>query len=93
MAQISLFARFATAQRWGAPACTAPRFVRTRPLAPGVDRQANGGCEGIGDGFVTAARSFVARSIARGNPARIIGRTGDQKAYAEVRQTDVLLGA
>ena len=52
----------------------------------------------IGDGSVVAAHSFVTRSIppgsiAGGNPARIIGRRGDQKAEAEVREADVLLGA
>lgn len=52
----------------------------------------------IGEGSVVAAHSFVTRSIppgsiAGGNPARIIGRRGDQKAEAEVREGDVLLGA
>jgi acetyltransferase-like isoleucine patch superfamily enzyme len=52
----------------------------------------------IGDGSVVAAHSFVTRSIppgliVGGNPARIIGRRGDQKAEAEVREADVLLGA
>ena len=45
----------------------------------------------IGEGSVVAAHSFVTRSIppgsiAGGNPARIIGRRGDQKAEAEVRE-------
>ena len=66
--------------------------IRANAAVGGLGGQkANGGCE-IADGFVVAARSFVRQSGA-GDPARIIGRTGDRKAYAEVRQTDVLLGA
>jgi len=52
----------------------------------------------IGDGSVVAAHSFVTRSIppgsiAGGNPARIIGRRGDQKVEAEIRKSDTLSGA
>jgi acetyltransferase-like isoleucine patch superfamily enzyme len=52
----------------------------------------------IGEGSVVAAPSFVTRSlppgsIAGGNPARIIGRRGDSKAEAEVREADGLVAA
>jgi acetyltransferase-like isoleucine patch superfamily enzyme len=38
-------------------------------------------------------RSIPAGSIAVGNPARIVGRRGDQKAESAVREADLLLGA
>jgi acetyltransferase-like isoleucine patch superfamily enzyme len=52
----------------------------------------------IGEGSVVAAHSFVTRSIppgsiAGGNPARIIGRRGDHKAEAEIREANELLQA
>ena len=48
----------------------------------------------IGNGSVVAADSVVTRSIAPGsmaggNPARPIGRKGDQMAEAEVRKVDI----
>jgi acetyltransferase-like isoleucine patch superfamily enzyme len=52
----------------------------------------------IGDGCIIGASSVVTRSIpagsiAVGNPARVVGRRGDQKAEAAVREADLLLGA
>jgi acetyltransferase-like isoleucine patch superfamily enzyme len=58
-------------------------------VVPGVE---------IGDGCIVGASSVVTRSIpagsiAVGNPARIVGRRGDQKAELAVREADLLLGA
>lgn len=58
-------------------------------VVPGVE---------IGDGCIIGASSVVTRSIpagsiAVGNPARIVGRRGDQKAESAVREADLLLGA
>ena len=52
----------------------------------------------IGDGCIIGASSVVTRSIpagsiAVGNPARVVGHRGDQKANAEVRRADAPLGA
>jgi acetyltransferase-like isoleucine patch superfamily enzyme len=51
----------------------------------------------IGDGCIIGASSVVtgaipAGSIAVGNPARVVGHRGDQKANAEIRRADALLG-
>jgi acetyltransferase-like isoleucine patch superfamily enzyme len=51
----------------------------------------------IGDGCIIGASSVVTRSIpagsiAVGNPARVVGHRGDQKANAEIRRADALLG-
>lgn len=52
----------------------------------------------IGKGCIVGACSVVTRSIpagsiAVGNPARVIGKRGEPKAEAEVREMNVLLGA
>jgi len=58
-------------------------------VVPGVE---------IGDGCIIGASSVVTRSvpagsIAVGNPARVVGRRGDQKTESAVREADLLLGA
>ena len=52
----------------------------------------------IGDGCIIGASSVVTRSIPAGSiavgiPARVVGRRGDPKVEAAVRQADVLVGA
>jgi acetyltransferase-like isoleucine patch superfamily enzyme len=52
----------------------------------------------IGDGCIIGASSVVTRSIpagsiAVGNPARVVGRRGEPKAKAKVRDADAPLGA
>jgi acetyltransferase-like isoleucine patch superfamily enzyme len=58
-------------------------------VVPGVE---------IGDGCIIGASSVVTRSIpagsiAVGNPARVVGRRGDQKTESVVREAGLLLGA
>jgi acetyltransferase-like isoleucine patch superfamily enzyme len=58
-------------------------------VVPGVE---------IGDGCIIGASSVVARSIpagsiAVGNPARVVGRRGDQNTESAVREADLILGA
>jgi acetyltransferase-like isoleucine patch superfamily enzyme len=58
-------------------------------VVPGVE---------IGDGCIIGASSVVTRSIpggsiAVGNPARIVGRRGDPKAEAAIREADAPLSA
>ena len=52
----------------------------------------------IGDGCIIGASSVVTRSIpagsiAVGNPARVVGRRGEPKTKANIRDTDAPLGA
>ena len=58
-------------------------------VVPGVE---------IGDGCIIGASSVVTRSvpagsIAVGNPARVVGRRGDQTTESAVREADLILGA
>jgi acetyltransferase-like isoleucine patch superfamily enzyme len=84
----------------GTPVMNQPRVERSVVIGDDVWLGARvvvvAGVE-IGDGCIIGASSVVARSIpagsiAVGNPARVIGRRGDAKAKANVRDADAPLG-